>query len=109
RKRLLLTHPRFTTGFAMPKAATLLLLLLFILLLRTSAAAAADRCPHQPEHGKSILDEASQSRKLLVDLTLDYDLGGPNTRHDPRKGGKTGSGGKKPWTSPQAQDAPSHI
>ncbi|CAL9055024.1 unnamed protein product, partial [Musa banksii] len=60
----------------MPKATTLLLLL--ILLLRTSATA-ADRCSHQPEHGESILYEASQSRKLLVDLTLDYDLGGPNT------------------------------
>ncbi|KAJ8476568.1 hypothetical protein OPV22_020295 [Ensete ventricosum] len=105
--------PTIKAGFAMPKATTTLLILV-IVLLRTSAAAAAaaaaerrsSSCSQQQEDGESIRDDASQSRKLLVDLTLDYDLGGPNTRHDHRKGGKPGSVGKKPWTS---LHAPSHI
>ncbi|KAJ8492447.1 hypothetical protein OPV22_014168 [Ensete ventricosum] len=31
------------------------------------------------------------TRKALIDVTLDYDYGGPNPRHDPRKG-KPGRG-----------------
>ncbi|RWW86503.1 hypothetical protein BHE74_00004724 [Ensete ventricosum] len=72
RKRLLLTHPRFT-GFAMPKATTTLLILV-IVLLRTSAAAAAaaaaerrSSCSQQQEDGESIRDDASQVRWLNED------------------------------------------
>ncbi|WP_285164307.1 hypothetical protein, partial [Mycobacterium tuberculosis] len=36
-------------------------------------------------------------RKVLVDITLDYDYGGPNQKHDPgRKGRGGGNGGKNP-------------
>ncbi|XP_073115038.1 uncharacterized protein [Elaeis guineensis] len=35
------------------------------------------------------------ARKALGEITLDYDYGGPNPKHDPRKG-KPGNGGKNP-------------
>jgi len=32
------------------------------------------------------------ARKLLMEISVDYELGGPNTRHDPRRGKPPGGG-----------------
>ena len=42
-----------------------------------------------------FLDVQMHARKALVEVTLDYDNGGANSKHDPRKG-KPGNGGKNP-------------
>ncbi|WOK91369.1 hypothetical protein Cni_G00060 [Canna indica] len=39
--------------------------------------------------------QVQHTRKALVEITLDYDNGGPNLKHDPRKG-KPGPGSKGP-------------
>ncbi|WOL02212.1 hypothetical protein Cni_G10931 [Canna indica] len=71
----------------MQKATSFIILL--ILIISATATATAEE--------KYEISQSNQmkSRKLLVDIILDYDLGGPNTRHDPRRG-KPGFGGKKP-------------
>ncbi|KAG8055706.1 hypothetical protein GUJ93_ZPchr0001g31015 [Zizania palustris] len=72
----------------MPKPSFLLTIILFLLLCNASAG-----------HNIVIKDDTAatpklikgHSRKVLTDIQ-DYDYGGPNSRHDPRR--RPGIGGR---------------
>ncbi|CAD5170343.1 unnamed protein product [Musa acuminata subsp. malaccensis] len=74
----------------MPRVKTFLIFLLLILLLASSSCQAG-----RTQTGKepAYLVARMNSRKALLETTLDYDYGGANPKHDPKKG-KPGIGGK---------------
>ncbi|KAH7685854.1 hypothetical protein IHE45_04G066600 [Dioscorea alata] len=72
----------------MPRLAPLL-----IVLLCLTTSGQAEVIKHGAE--TSNLVNKNHARKLMVEISLDYDYGGANNKHDPKKG-KPGNGGKNP-------------
>ncbi|XP_020098311.1 uncharacterized protein LOC109717059 [Ananas comosus] len=75
----------------MPRLATVLAVLLILVLVKTSSGQSLGA-----ENEIKPADAAIKalSRKAFIEVQ-DYDYGGANSRHDPRRG-KPGNGGKNP-------------
>ncbi|XP_064985748.1 uncharacterized protein LOC103978410 [Musa acuminata AAA Group] len=66
-------------------------ILLVLLLVTSLGQADITEDGNEPMKASDLVSKV-QTRKVLVEVILDYDYGGHNSRHEPRRG-KSGNGG----------------